>query len=56
VLGPSTPLSPVLFDFGADILAGVRVYNKNLLVNSITQGVKKFKLLNGIEPIYLFKK
>ncbi|TSA23839.1 MAG: hypothetical protein D4R67_12795 [Bacteroidetes bacterium] len=55
VLGPSTPLSPVLFDFGADILAGVRVYDKDLLVKSITQGVKKHKLLNGIESICLFK-
>ncbi|GAG98151.1 unnamed protein product, partial [marine sediment metagenome] len=56
VLGPSTPLSPVLFDFGADILAGVKVYNKNAIVKSITQGVKKFKLLNGIEPVCLYKK
>jgi len=56
VLGPSTPLSSVLFDFGADILAGVKVYNKNAIVKSITQGVKKFKLLNGIEPVCLYKK
>lgn len=54
VLGPSTPLSPVLFDFGADILAGVRVYDKDAIVKSITQGVKKFKLLNGTEPICLY--
>ena len=56
VLGPSTPLSPVLFDFGADILAGVRIFNKNDIAKSITQGVKKFKLLKGIEPICLYKK
>ena len=56
VLGPSTPLSPVLFDFGADILAGVRVNDKDAIVKSVTQGVKKFKLLNGTEAICLYNK
>ena len=56
VLGPSTPLSPVLFDFGADVLAGIRVKNITDIVKSITQGVKKFNLLNGIESIYLLNK
>ena len=55
VLGPSTPLSPVLFGFGADILAGVKVYDKDALVRSITQGVKSFKKLKGIEAICLYK-
>ena len=56
ILGPSTPLSPILFDFGADILAGVEVYNKDAIVKSITQGAKKFQLLNGLEPICLYNK
>jgi hypothetical protein len=56
VLGPSTPMSQVLFDFGADILAGVRVNDNESLVKSITQGVKKFDRLNGMESIFLFKK
>ena len=55
VLGPSTPMSPVLFEFGADILAGVRVDETIALAGSITQGVKKFRLLKGITPICLFK-
>ncbi len=55
VLGPSTPLSPVLFGFGAHILAGVRVHDKDAVVKSIMQGVKKFKLLNGLEPISLYE-
>ena len=53
VLGPSTPMTKVLFDFGADILAGVRVRNNNDAVKSVTQGVKKFNMLNGIESIFL---
>jgi len=56
VLGPTTPLSPILFDFGADVLAGIRVTNKQELVKSITQGVRKSKLINGLEPVRLFKK
>ncbi len=55
VLGPSTPLSPVLFEFGADFLAGVRVNNRDAIVQSITQGAKKFELLNGLDPIILSK-
>jgi uncharacterized protein len=55
VLGPTTPLSPVLFDFGADILAGVRVTNRKEIVQGITQGVRMAKMLHGAEPVCLFK-
>ncbi len=55
VLGPSTPFSPVLFEFGADILAGVKVVDRELLVRSVTQGVKKFRDLHGTEPVYVKK-
>lgn len=51
VLGPSTPMNEVLFRHGADILAGVRATDTNALIGSVTQGVKKFKKLTGIEPI-----
>jgi uncharacterized protein (DUF4213/DUF364 family) len=55
VLGPTTPLSPVLFEFGADVLAGMRVTNRDAVSKGIMQGVRKAKMLRGIEPICLFR-
>ena len=51
VLGPSTPMNDVLFDYGVDVVAGVKVVNKPALVNSVVQGVKSFKRLAGIEAL-----
>jgi uncharacterized protein (DUF4213/DUF364 family) len=53
VLGPTTPMSPILFDFGADILAGVRVSDPEALFRRIVQGTKAFKRLAGAEPVCL---
>jgi len=53
LLGPSTPFHDILFEKGVDILAGVKVSNHRQLTMTITQGVKKFKEIGGIEPIYL---
>ena len=46
ILGPSTVMSPVLFDYGADMLAGCRAVNVDALMNKVSQGVghvKEFK-------------
>jgi uncharacterized protein (DUF4213/DUF364 family) len=37
VLGPSTPMCDVLFDYGADMLAGVEVVNPDSLLKKISQ-------------------
>ncbi len=50
MLGPSTPLSPVLFDFGIDVLGGVRVTDPEQVQRYIAQGAH-FKQLRGIEKI-----
>lgn len=50
MLGPSTPLSPVLFDFGIDVLGGVRVTDPERVQRYIAQGAH-FKQLRGIEKI-----
>jgi len=38
LLGPSTPMSPVLFDYGVDLLAGVKVKDEKLMMEMIAQG------------------
>ena len=38
VLGPSTPMSEVLFDYGADMLAGVDVLKPAQIMNRISRG------------------
>jgi uncharacterized protein len=55
VLGPCTPMSDVLFDFGATVIAGVRVVDPERLFLSLTQGVKLFRDIDGIQSITRFK-
>ncbi|MFH0968151.1 MAG: DUF364 domain-containing protein [Methanobacteriota archaeon] len=47
ILGPSTPLSPVLFDHGATIIAGSRVLDETVVLNSIGQGAT-FQQVKGV--------
>ncbi len=48
VLGPSTPLSPVLFEHGATILSGARVVNADLAALTISQAAS-FRQVNGVK-------
>ena len=54
VLGPSTPMSRVLFDFGADVLGGVRIMDEDALFRSLSEGAKSFQSIRGMEPVCLF--
>jgi len=47
ILGPSTPLSPVLFDHGATIIAGSRVIDEVAVLNYIGQGAT-FQQVTGV--------
>ncbi len=38
VLGPSTPLSPILFDHGVSILSGARIFDERAALRTISQG------------------
>lgn len=50
LLGPSTPLSPVLFAHGVDVLAGVRVDDADVLYRTITQGAT-FQQVRGVQKV-----
>jgi len=46
ILGGSTPLSPVLFDYGVDVLSGTLVVNTDLVLTLISQGAT-FRQIKG---------
>jgi uncharacterized protein (DUF4213/DUF364 family) len=47
VLGPTTPLSPVLFDHRVDIIAGTRVVDPVLALRCVSEGAV-FRQLRGV--------
>ncbi len=47
VLGPSTPLSPVLFKYGITYLSGARIIDKDAAINTIQQGAS-FPQVKGV--------
>jgi uncharacterized protein len=52
VLGPSTPLSPVMFDHGATIISGSRVIDEELALRAIGQGAT-FQQVQGVRLLTL---
>lgn len=46
VLGPSTPLSPLLFDYGVDVVSGTKVVDAELVLRLISQGAT-FRQVKG---------
>jgi uncharacterized protein (DUF4213/DUF364 family) len=46
VLGPTTPLSPVLFDYGVDVISGTIVVDIELVLRLISQGAT-FRQVKG---------
>jgi uncharacterized protein (DUF4213/DUF364 family) len=46
VLGPSTPLSPLLFDYGVDVVSGTVVVDTDLVLTLIGQGAT-FRQVKG---------
>ena len=55
VLGPSTPLSPVLFDHGATIISGARVADEELVLHTVGQGAT-FQQVQGVRLLTLARK
>jgi uncharacterized protein (DUF4213/DUF364 family) len=52
VLGPSTPLSPALFDHGAAIISGARVIDEDAALRTIAQGAI-FQQVEGVRLLTL---
>jgi uncharacterized protein (DUF4213/DUF364 family) len=55
LLGPSTPLSPVLFDHGIDVLSGSIVVDQNQALESISQGAN-FRQVKGVRKVTMRQK
>jgi uncharacterized protein (DUF4213/DUF364 family) len=54
ILGPTTPLSPILFDYGVDILAGTKVIEPDKTIRSISQGAM-FRQVKGVQLVTMAK-
>jgi len=54
LLGDSTPLSPVLFDYGVDALAGTKVIDPATAMRCVSQGAN-FRQIRGTRRLTLLK-
>lgn len=54
VLGPSTPLSPVLFEHGATLISGARVFDEQAVLRTVAQGAN-FQQVQGVRLVTLSK-
>jgi uncharacterized protein len=52
VLGPSTPLSPVLFDHGATLVSGTLVADEEAVLRTVSQGAT-FRQVEGVRLLTL---
>jgi uncharacterized protein (DUF4213/DUF364 family) len=47
VLGPTTPLSPILYDYGVDVISGTQVIDPLLALRCVSEGAV-FRQLRGV--------
>jgi len=55
VLGPSTPVSPVLFDYGVDVISGTRVVDPDLALRCLGEGAT-FRQIKGVRLLTMERK
>lgn len=55
MLGPSTPLSPIMFDHGVNILAGTKVLDESAVLRSVGQGAT-FRQVEGVRLLTIWNK
>jgi uncharacterized protein (DUF4213/DUF364 family) len=54
ILGDTTPLSPILFDYGVDAVSGTKVVDPILALNCLSQGAN-FRQIKGTERVTMMK-
>jgi uncharacterized protein len=54
VLGPSTPLSPVLFAHGVTLISGTRIFDEQVVLRTVAQGAN-FQQVQGVQLVTLAK-
>ncbi len=54
MVGPTSPLSPVLFDYGVDVISGIKVAQPETMVACITEGAM-FKQIEGLKYLSMKK-
>ncbi len=54
VLGPTAPLSPLLFDYGVDVVSGSKVVDAETVLRHISQGAT-FKQVKGVRLLTITK-
>jgi len=54
ILGPTTPLSPTLFDYGVDAISGTKVVEPETVLRYVSQGAN-FRQIKGIQLLTMRK-
>lgn len=54
LIGPTSPISPILFDYGIDAICGSKIIDPDKLIRSISEGAT-FKEVNGVRLLTLSK-
>ena len=50
IIGPTSPLSPVLFDYGVDVIGGARVVDAGKAIRCLSEGAM-FRQIQGVELV-----
>ena len=54
LIGPTSPLSPILFDYGIDAICGAKMIDEEKVIRSISEGAT-FKEITGVKLLTLTK-
>jgi len=55
MIGPTSPLTPVLFDYGVDVIGGSKVIDPEKAIRSIREGAT-FQQVKGVRHLNMSKK